>query len=169
VQFEDLAASPFYAAGDPLTRAIVDIDGGHTTLSVPLVRDDEVLGVITAVRREVRPFSERQIALLKNFAGQAVVAMENAQLINATREALEQQTATAEVLGVINAHPGDLAPVFEALMDRATRLCEAAFGDLWICGCSRPSSAAHPRRQQKRLVGLATACAGVAIVWLVRR
>ena len=131
VHVPDLAAYPAYAERDPWTVSGVELAGVRTLLVVPMLKEDELVGGFTIYRQEVRPFSDKQIELVKNFAAQAVIAIENARLLNELRESLQEQTATSEVLQVISRFPGDVQPVFEAMLEKAVRICDATFGNIY--------------------------------------
>jgi GAF domain-containing protein len=135
----DLADEPSYREGDAWMIAGIDQAGIRSMCTVPMLKDDEVVGLVSFYRREIRPFNEKQIALVQNFANQAVIAIENARLLGELRqrtidltESLEQQTATSDVLKVISSSPGELQPVFSAMLENAVRICGASFGTMLL-------------------------------------
>ena len=140
VHIPDLAAHAAYTKDrDPALVSAVELGGVRTFLVVPMFKGTEFMGSFSLYRQEVRPFTDKQIALVTNFAAQAVIAIENARLVNELRqrttdltEALEQQTATSDVLKVISGSPGELKPVFDAMLESATRICDATFGAMLL-------------------------------------
>jgi GAF domain-containing protein len=134
VNVADFRDEPAYLRGVESVRVLVDLGGARSVLGVPLLKEGELVGAIGIFRQEVRPFTERQVELVSNFAKQAVIAIENTRLLNELRESLQQQTATSEVLQVISSSPGELTPVFHSMLENATRICDAKFGMLWLAG-----------------------------------
>jgi GAF domain-containing protein len=132
VHAADMRAEKAYADRDPYIVAGVELGGVRTVLMVPLLKDNELIGAFSVYRQEVRPFTDKQIALVQNFAAQAVIAIENARLLSELRQSLEQQTASSEVLQVISTSPGELEPVFTTMLEKAVRICDAKYGSLYL-------------------------------------
>jgi GAF domain-containing protein len=132
VQVADVIDDEAYRRGDPLRVRTAKLLGARTAMWLPLLKGDSVIGIFAIYRQEVRPFSDQQIALVQTFADQAAIAIENVRLFNETKEALERQTATAEILRVISSSPDDMQPVFDSILEHAMRLCDAGLGTVGL-------------------------------------
>ena len=132
VHIPDLTTEQAYIDRYPRMVDLVETSGARSLLAVPMLKNFEIIGAIAIYRQEVRPFTDKQIELVQNFASQAVIAIENTRLLRELRESLQQQTATSEVLQVISSSPGELEPVFQAMLANATRICEAKFGNFLL-------------------------------------
>jgi GAF domain-containing protein len=157
VHIADCTVEPVYREQHhPAAVALGELGGARTFLVVPMLKDREVAGAIAIYRQQVRPFTDKQIELVKSFAAQAVIAIENTRLLSELRESLQQQTATADVLKVISSSPGELETVFDAMLANATRICEAKFGTLYLYDgeayraaamCNTPPALPRPRHR----------------------
>jgi two-component system, NtrC family, sensor kinase len=132
VHIADIRMEQAYVEGEPTFVQLADAGGARTLLLVPMLKEKELIGAISIYRQQVRPFTDKQIELLQNFAAQAVIAIENTRLLSELRESLQQQTATSEVLSVISSSPGELEPVFQAMLQNSVRICEAKFGRMFL-------------------------------------
>src|SRR6516164_7788469 len=164
VHIPDYAADAAYSTRDPAAVKLVELAGARSLINVPMLKDDELIGIISIYRQEVRPFTDKKIALVQNFAAQAVIAIENARLLSELRqrtaelsESLEQQTATSEILKVISSSPGELQSVFQTILTNATRICDAKFGAVYLydgnlfhCSGEVGSSPDYAEFQRKR-------------------